>query len=439
MSPNYGTGLKHSIINIRISRKSIIYIQLLYVLTVFWGVSLGLPYAAVYFLDILNVVAILFSLKDCRGLFSHIGYWPIWIFALLCIVLAVTDVLNLVPPMLIVWAIRNTFRFFGFFLACATLLTLSDVFKIMRMLYIFQILNCVISAYQFFVLGFKQDNLGGIFGTSTGCNGYSNLFFCFLLAYYGLYCLSGRVPIRKFLFICVSTLALAALAEIKIFFFEFIAIVVVVSLINIKKVRTYGAALLIVAIFFIAFRVFATVFPSSYTTITNFDNLFGYSSKSMAGYELSRLGAFSEINTLIFNGDLLKELFGVGFGGAEYSSTIPMFTSDFYRIWGYLNYRWFTHQMWYIESGAVGFSTLVLLLVSHMVYSGKMIVKAPQHKVLLQFVVISTVMTIFNLWYNCTFRIEAGYLNFFILAISCIVAKEVIEYEDGRKGYRGYK
>jgi hypothetical protein len=427
------SGARHSILDVRIGRKTIIYIQLLYVLVVFWGISLGLPYAAVYFLDILNVVAILFSLKGCRGLFSRISYWPKRIFVFLCIMLVFTDILNAVSPLLIVWAVRNTFRFFGFFLACVTLLTLSDVSKIMKMFYVFQMINCIISIYQFFVLGLKQDNLGGIFGTSAGCNGYSNLFFCFLLAYYGLYCLSGKEPIRKFLFICVSTLALAALAEIKFFFFEFIAIVIVVCLLNMKRVRTYGTALLIVAIFFIALQVFANVFPSSYATISNFDSLFGYSSKSMAGYELSRFGAFGEINTLIFNGDPIKELFGIGFGGAEYSSTIPMFTSNFYRMWGYLNYRWFTHQMWYIESGAVGFTTLVLLFVSHMIYSGKLVAKAPQYKVLLQFAVISTAVTIFNLWYNCTLRIEAGYINFFVLAISCIVAKEVMMYEDGGK------
>jgi hypothetical protein len=68
-----------------------------------------------------------------------------------------------------------------------------------------------------------------------------------------------------------------------------------------------------------------------------------------------------------------------------------------------------------------------------MIYSGKLVAKAPQYKVLLQFAVISTAVTIFNLWYNCTLRIEAGYINFFVLAISCIVAKEVMMYEDGGK------
>ena len=414
-----------SLMDVRIRKRSIIYIEIVYLLIVFFAIGAGaVPESAVYALDVLNLLAIVLAFRGSGGLLRRIGYWPLYFFFAFCFYLVVLDIANSVPPLLVIWAIRNTFRFFGFFMACAVLLDISDVFSIMKIFFVFQIINCFISAYQFFVLGIKQDNLGGIFGTGSGCNGYSNVFFCVLLAYYGMFGLSRQKPIRYFLFICISTLVLAALAEIKVYFFEFIVIVIVVVLLNAKRVRTYAVLLAIIAMLLIAMSVFAEVFPASYQTLLDPNDLLQYSSQGMAGYEISRFGAFEQINHLIFGGDVWKNLFGIGFGNAEYSANVSAFTSAFYNVWGLLNYRWFSHQMWYIETGLVGFFLFVSLFVFHALYSIRLIRSTSECKVLLQFVVIATIVTILNLWYNCTIRVEAAYITFFILSISCIVAKD---------------
>lgn len=426
-SNRLGARLWSAIFETRFTKKIFVYLELAYLLVVFFLVNnIGVPYAAIYALDIINLIAVVSALGSCGEVFRRIGYGiVIGVFGLLCAVLLISDVLNMVNPPLIVWAFRNTFRFFGFFVACVILLDLTDVKRILNLFFVFQIVNVVASLYQFFVLGLNQDLLGGIFGSGAGCNGYSNVFFCILLAYYAIFCLSGKEPIWKLIFISISTLALAAMAELKFYYFEFAVIMLIAVLLYCYKVRAFVAATMAVAALAIGLYIISQVFPLAFETIVDFDELFAYSSQGMSAYELSRFGAFGEINDLIFNNDLQKMLLGVGFGGAEYSSNISMFTSEFSLLWGDLNYRWFSHQMWYIEVGAIGFALFVALFVSHAIYSGNLIKRFLQHKAMLQFVVLSTVITVVNLWYNCTIRVEAAYMTFFILAISCIVAKEM--------------
>lgn len=424
-----------SFFEIPIRKKSVIYIELVYVLVVFFLVNcMGLPYAAVYMTDVINCLAIVFALKEGPSTFRRIGYGAVVaLFLVFCVVLLLSDVMNAVSVPLVVWALRNTFRFFGFFFACVVLLDMADVKRLVNVLFAFQWINLVVSMYQFAFLGLSQDNLGGIFGSAAGCNAYSNVFFCILIAYYSLFCLSGKEPIWKLLFVCVSTLALAAMAELKFYYFEFIAIMLVAVLVHLNKVRAFVVAGISVAALVVGLYIFAQVFPLAYETIIDFDETFSYASQGMAGYELSRFGAFGEISELIFNNDPLQVLFGIGFGGAEFSSNISVFVSPFSQIWGYLNYRWFAHQMWFIEAGYLGFGLFVALFVSHCVYSARLIKRYPQHKTMLQFVMVFTVVATVNLWYNCSIRIEAGYLIYFVLAISCIVAKEC-GFPKGRLG-----
>lgn len=418
--------LRSVLLETRITGKALVRIELAYLMVVFFLVNnLGFPYTAVYLLDVINLFALIASLGKIKNTFAKARYKVVPVlFAALCAVLLLGDVLNMVSPTLIVWGVRNTFRFFAFFVACAVLLDLDDVDGIMRMFMAFQAVNLFVSLFQFFALGARQDELGGIFGMAAGCNGYSNVFFCLLLAYYSIQSISGKKPVRYFVFVCITTLVLAAMAELKFYFFEFPLVVLASVLLYANRVRAVVFIALAAVALILGLQVFADVFPSAYEMITNFDEVFSYSSKGMAAYELSRFNAFSEISSLIFGGDLQKVLFGVGFGGAEYSSNIAMFNSPFSQIWGYLNYRWFSHQMWFIEGGAVGFALFLSLFIAHAFYSGRLIGRCPGQKALLQFVVLFTFVTVVNLWYNCAIRVEAAYMTFFVLSISCVIAKE---------------
>ena len=149
------------------------------------------------------------------------------------------------------------------------------------------------------------------------------------------------------------------------------------------------------------------------------DEMVAYSTEGMAGYELSRFGSFEQIDSLIFNKDPVRSAFGVGFGGAE-ESNISLFTSFFSQVWGYLNYRWFTHQMTFIETGYVGFCLFVMVFVVYAIWLMKKVKRVPESKVLIQFSFIMTLFTIINFWYNCATRIECCYFIAFSLAVGAI-------------------
>ena len=51
---------------------------------------------------------------------------------------------------------------------------INDIFKFLNLMFY---INTIIMFIQFGALGYKQDNLGGIFGVETGCNGYIHLLF----------------------------------------------------------------------------------------------------------------------------------------------------------------------------------------------------------------------------------------------------------------------
>ena len=416
---------KKNIFNIRISAKTLLYAEILYALFVNFFISvLGAPYALIYVLDILNVATFTCSLGRIKETFSSFSYHSVVAaFYVFCIVLLFSDVLNQVSPTPIVWALRKTFRFFLFFVSCVVILNEQDSKKMCKCLLPLQFLNIGLALFEYFVLKKSQDNLGGIFGTASGCNGYLNAFFLILLCYFAIYCLSGKESIWKLVFVCVSTLAIAGMAELKFYYIEFLIVMVVCCFIYLKKVRAFIIAFFSVVSLLAGFWVFAQIFPDAAAQLLDFDALFKYSSEGMAGYELSRFGSFSEISHMIFNDDFQECLLGIGFGNAEFSASIPMFTSSFYHVWGFLNYRWFAHQMWFIETGYLGFISFVLLFVGHFFFCLKGRKRFPQHKESFSFIALFTLVTIGNFWYNCAIRVESAYMIFLVLSFACVSSK----------------
>lgn len=412
------------LLNTPITAKVLIYIELVYVVLMrFATTALGFPGAISFLLDGLNILAILCSLSKVRDM-REWGIGPVvTVFAVYCFVLLVSDVLNGVRPALIVWAIRNTFRLFGFFFSCAILLDRSDIDRIFRLLFGLQVVNLAVSLVQFGAMGIRQDDLGGIFGIGEGCNAYSNVFFAMLLVYYSFKWLDGeKGGSTRFYFVVISTLVLAALAELKVYFIEFVLLVSFVVVMRASKARAYIAVAVCICALVAGLQVFKAAFPDAYRDLMDFDKMAAYSSEGMAGYELSRFGAFDQIDRIIFGQDPLKELFGIGFGAAEESS-LAIFTSDFSKEWGWLNYRWFTHQMAFIETGYIGFGLFVSLFISYAIWMIRAAKSSLQEKTSIQFSLVMTLLTVINIWYNCATRIESCYFIAFALAVGLISYK----------------
>lgn len=118
------------------------------------------------------------------------------------------------------WSFRNNFRGYIIFVAAIYYFDKNDISDIFKFLNVMFYINTIIMLIQFIVLGYKQDNLGGIFGVETGCNAYINMFFCIILVidYVGYF--QRKVKLTTFIFKACVLLILSGMAELKFFLYR---------------------------------------------------------------------------------------------------------------------------------------------------------------------------------------------------------------------------
>ena len=73
-------------------------------------------------------------------------------------------------------------------------------------------------------MGYRGDNIGGMFGTATGCNGYLNLFLIIIVAISTIEYLNKTRSMGEMVFILLGSYYMMAIAELKVFVFELAAL-----------------------------------------------------------------------------------------------------------------------------------------------------------------------------------------------------------------------
>ena len=164
--------------------KSLVWFQLYYLM--FYNVLrdlLNFPGVIAYAIDLFNIILISYVIINrrivrCKN--SKTGLWIVGLFLF-------STILGLIAvdgsPILYIWGFRNTFRYYAYFISCITLLDVSDVLEVipkLKKIYIVNFFLCILELG----LGYSGDNIGGIFGTQSGCNGYLNLFMIIVSAIY---------------------------------------------------------------------------------------------------------------------------------------------------------------------------------------------------------------------------------------------------------------
>lgn len=407
--------------------KRLIYVQIYYNFIVKFLISeFGLPPALNYVTDVF-ILLLMPCISSCwRDSIRKLHLGGVWK-CVCCFTFAVvlSDVFNLVSPLLILWAVRNTYRFFAFYIACAAILEREDIEKIWSILLRFQALNIVLSIFQYFVLHDKQDSLGGIFG--KGGNGASNIYFCILL----IVCLSrylrGKSSFLQLIYILTSTILLSALAEIKVYFFEVVIIAVLVILFSRFTLKMVFAIIVTVALAAVGLHVLLSIFPywanQMNGAISNLQSFLTMAGATGGGYNISRTNVFSQISNLFFGNNAFWEIFGFGFGNCE-MSTIPIFTSDFYKQYGYYNYRWFAHSMIFLETGYFGFITFCSFFIACFVHARKWKEKMENYEWVKAAVMALSILGIITLWYDNTLKTECAYIYYAVLAFSAVAIKQ---------------
>lgn len=392
----------------------------------------GISPSIFYICDILNLMLLYFEVKYIKKIKRECKLL-LYILTALLISLIIGVGINSVKPLLIFWGLRNLCRFFILFFGVIYFFSLDDVERIIRFYFIVQIFNTVVGLYKYFVLGlFSDDFGGGIFWSGGGLNPFCLLLLCF---YSNLY-FRKKTTLKKFGFIVAVTFMLGAMAEEKMMIMSAVLSILLTVIINqcIEKkltVRKVSILLGIVIGFVVVINAVNYLAPDMLSILLNKKNFMNYASATYdEGYRIPRVGSFGVINKLFLRTSI-KELFGLGIGNCD-TSRFSLFQSDFYRVYGDYNYRWFTNQWTYLECGIIGFGLYLLFFVALIVILlGKLKKNAKAYQPYMITSAIFTVSMIFLMWQSSAIRIDTAYLIYFGMAIGFVAMQHGYKEKKG--------
>lgn len=408
--------------------KILVYAQILWIMIMLWLRDVvGLPSLVTYLTDVFTVLLLFFQLHRIRNnvrCSSVTNQSRIISCILICILVGV--ILNLVNPMLVLWAARNNLRFYAFFFICIGVLDVRDIDQIFSMLKKWFWINVAMASFQYFVMGLDDDHIGGFFGIVEGCNAFLNILICSVMAKVISEYFTGKIKLGKLMPYLLAMVYVAVIAELKVFYVEFVLMLVVAAICTKPSVKTVLICLLGIILLGLGFYILLIIDPTVLAVLMEADALEYYLKGN--GYtnsgDLNRFTAISQIHSMFFEGDWLHSLFGFGFGNCE-GSQFKFLQSEFFLQYNHLHYRWFTHAWVYLEQGALGLVLLVLFFVSVFVTTLK---RKNETRADLYMTVLLFASTCFiSLIYNCALQLECCYFIAFICAITFILTRAKTE------------
>lgn len=315
------------------------------------------------------------------------------------------------------WGLRNNFRFYVAMIAFAVFMDSADGERYLQLfdkLFWVEILVCL---FQYFVLGIRGDFLGGLFGVISGTNGYINIFFLIITARSILRYLNKMESTGACLMKCGAMLLVATLAELKFFFVEFCAIVVLAVMITDFSWRKLLITLASLAGVSMAITLLGVIYPF-FKEFLSLEGLWEIAT-SEQGYtfrgDLNRLTVISGINKRFFEG-LSDQLFGYGLGNCDFAS-FDFLCTPFYKNHGWVHYHWFSTSFIYLEMGWVGLVFFFGFFILNYRKIEKLQKEGKTNLIHCQLARIMSLCCILVAIYNSSLRMEAGYMLYFVLAL----------------------
>lgn len=326
------------------------------------------------------------------------------------------------------WGLRNNIRMFVAFFAFAYLADWEDAKGWIKALDVLFVINFAVVILQYFS-GYGQDYIGGIFGTSKGCNGSLLIFLCIVFAKTILSFMRGEEKMSKCIFVSVASLLVSTLSELKMFFILFILILFMASFMTAHSIKktlffAFGAVLVVL------FSTLLTVLYKDFTDFLSFDSLIkaltdtGYATDE----DIGRFTALPIISQRFLPG-FFRKLFGLGLGNCD-SSSLSMFNTPFFESHQTVHYSYFSYAFLFLETGFVGLALYASFFVVSFFVSRKLKKLEMADEVACQMSIILSVISLILLVYNSSLRMEIGFMLFFVLALPIISANEQRESDD---------
>lgn len=326
------------------------------------------------------------------------------------------------------WGLRNNIRMFVAFFAFAYLADWEDAKGWIKALDVLFVINFAVVILQYFS-GYGQDYIGGIFGTSKGCNGSLLIFLCIVFAKTILSFMRGEGKMSKCIFVSVASLLVSTLSELKMFFILFILILFMASFMTAHSIKktlffVFGAVLVVL------FSTLLTVLYKDFTDFLSFDSLIkaltdtGYATDE----DIGRFTALPVISQRFLPG-FFRKLFGLGLGNCD-SSSLSIFNTPFFKSHQTVHYSYFSYAFLFLETGFVGLALYASFFVASFFVSRKLKKLEMADEFACQMSIILSVISLILLVYNSSLRMEIGFMLFFVLALPIISANEQRESDD---------
>ncbi len=336
-------------------------------------------------------------------------------------------VLNFQSPFYYLWGFRNNFRFYFAFILFSVFLYKEDLKLCFKFIDIIFYVNAVVAFFQFFVLGYKWDFLGGIFGSDTGCNAYSMVFFTIIVAKSILQYMNKEEKLWLCFIKCGISLVLAAMSELKFFFIVFMVILIMSTLLTTFSWRKFlvilATSLLIIFAGFLLTEIFGEDSRISLDSILEFVTKENYASAE----DLGRFTAIPTLSRTIMT-DPIDQLFGMGLGNCD-TSSFAICNTPFFQTYSHLNYTWFSSAFLFLEVGYVGLAVYLFFFVMCFVFAWNTMRKDSNSKLYCQLSMIMSAVCVLLTFYNSSLRFEVAYLVYFVLALPLIATKPDIRYQ----------
>ena len=385
---------------------------------------LGLPWSIRYLIDVAwFALLLMMAVYHLRLQWRNTRKIIIWV-VLFSIYTAMAYLPQYQNGLYYLWGLRNNFRFYVAFLAFSFFLSSRDIDDYYRLFDRIFWLNVIVSLVQFFALDIDGDQLGGIFGSETGANGYTNVFFCIILTKSIIFYLSKKEKLSTCAWKFIAAMIVVAMAELKFFFVESVMIIVLAILFTDfswrKVLIIVGGFVGVLAGVALLVQIFPS-FTGFFTWEWLWENAISNKGYTSSG-DMNRLNAISVINDQFLKNGWAR-LFGLGMGNCE-TSTFAFLNTPFFEKYGDLHYTWLSHAMMYLECGWIGlifffgFFAMAYFKIKAIERSGTLDVKHVC-RVARIMAVLCVVISI----YNSSLRTEAGYMAYFVLATPFVAVK----------------
>jgi hypothetical protein len=330
-----------------------------------------------------------------------------------------------------IWGARNQGRFLFFYLLAIWLLQDMRYFKFKRLVYTMLIVEIIIVSIQFFIMGYRNDYVSGIFGTEQGGNGVVNIFICIITIWVLVDFLHKEISAKRAIALIGACLYIAAISEIKYYFIEmilFVSITVLVTDNGSRKIKIVAGVA--IGLLF-GLHILGLYYPY-FARFFTLENLIAYMQKGafnqntatefLTGY--SRTAVLPGVYDTFLNGNILKTLFGVGLGYAD-SSPIALFNSSFSEKYGILLYANYHFSMVFLEMGFVGLIVFVSSFVGTIAQGISTYQASNRNNKYALYIFMMGILGLMVFFYDSSLRTSAsGYFYYYSLAVSFIYMKK---------------